>query len=83
MNTGSNTIKYIDTVSMKWTHLNTSLEMLWIRRHLGDAKFFAIVDYIQTQANPSKHLPKDIYCDVGVFAEFKNPKQLMWYNLTY
>ena len=57
--------------------------MLWIRRQLGDAKFFAIVDYIQTQANPSKNLPKDIYCDVGVFAEFKNPKQLMWYNLTY
>ena len=57
--------------------------MLWIRRHLGDAKFFAIADYIQTQANPSKYLPNDVYCDVDILAKFDNPKQLMWYNLTY
>ena len=68
---------------MKWKHLDTKLEMLWIRRHLGDAKFFAIADYIQTQANPSKYLPNDVYCDVDIMAKFNNPKQLMWYNLTY
>lgn len=83
MSTGKNTTKHIDTVSMKWKHLNTKLETLWIRRHLGDDKFFAIADYLITEAKPSKYLPNDVYCDVDILAKFDDPKQLMWYNLTY
>ena len=81
MNTG-NTIKYIDTVPMKWTHLNTKLEMLWIRRHLGDTKFFTIIDYIKTKPKPSTTLPSDVYCDVDVFVMFDSPKHHFWYELT-
>ena len=75
-------MKYIDTVSMKWKHLNTKLEMLWIRRHLGDDKFFAVLDFLETKAKPSKILPDDVYCDVDIFAKFDDPKKEMWYNLT-
>ena len=76
-------MKYIDTVSMKWTHLNTKLESLWIRRQLGDPKFFAVAEYMNIKAKPSKTLPSDVYCDVDIFVNFRDPKKAMWYDLTY
>jgi hypothetical protein len=68
---------------MKWTHKD-KLRDLWVQRQLGDELYTELqsdyVDLVYIEV-PSWHMPNDMYKDVQVFAEIRDPKMSMWFKL--
>jgi hypothetical protein len=68
---------YLGQCEYKWTHANTDLEKIWVRRELGD-ELCKTIDFngwrwvlLRTH---STSLPGDIYCRTIIYAESRDDK---------
>jgi len=77
---------YLGSCEYKWTHAHSQMEMLWIRRELGDDMF----KDIETQEwkwtllhSNSTTLPGDMYCRCDIYVELPESKQATLFALKY
>ena len=64
------------TLEYKWSHQDTAMEQLWIRREIGDRKFRELQKYPYTvEHEPSKTLPADVYCEARVWVTVPDDAQ--------
>ena len=77
---------YLGTCEYKWTHANTQMEMMWVRRELGDEMFKDVETndwkWILLRSN-SQTLPDDLYCRCDIHIEVSDSKQATLFALKY
>ena len=77
---------YLGQCEYKWTHANTDLEKIWVRRELGDELFKTIElnnwQWTLIRSN-SVSLPSDIYCRTLIFVDSNNDKLDTHFLLKY
>ena len=77
---------YLGSCEYKWTHANTDMENIWIRRELGDDLYKTIEsncwEWLLLRSN-SQTLPGDIYCRCDIHIEVPNSKQATHFILKY
>lgn len=68
---------YLGQLEYKWTHVDTSMEHMWIMRELGLELYGAVEEYnwrwVLMRSN-SQTLPGDVYCRCDVYAESDDNK---------
>jgi hypothetical protein len=77
---------YLGQCGYKWTHAHTQIEMLWIRRELGDELYKTIESNNWTwklQHSKSQTLPDDIYCRCDIYIDTNNDKLDTHFVLKY
>jgi len=77
---------YLGQCGYKWTHAHTQIEMLWIRRELGDELYKTIESNNWTwklQHSKSQTLPSDIYCRCDIYVEVPDSKQATLFALKF
>ena len=77
---------YLGQCGYKWTHAHTQIEMLWIRRELGDELFKTIESNNWTwklQRSNSQTMPGDIYCRCDIYVEVPDSKQATLFALKF
>ena len=77
---------YLGQCEYKWTHAHRQIEMLWIRRELGDELFKTIESNNWTwklQRSNSQTMPGDIYCRCDIYAEVPDSKQATLFTLKF
>jgi len=68
---------YLGQTEYKWSHKHTNLELLWVRRQLGEELFKTVESngwkwtLIRTQSNT---LPDDIYCRCDIYVDSNDDK---------
>ena len=61
----------------KWSHKNTNLEQMWVRRELGEELYKTVEQnnwswvLMRSQSNT---LPDDVYCRCDIFVDSNNDK---------
>ena len=77
---------YLGQCEYKWTHANTNIEHLWIRRELGD-ELYKIVESNNWDwhllRTSSTSLPGDMYCRCDIYVESNNNKLDTHFVLKY
>ena len=77
---------YLGQCEYKWTHAHTQMEMLWIRRELGDELYKTIElnnwTWKLVHSN-STGLPGDIYCRCDIYVDTNNDKLDTHFALKY
>lgn len=69
---------FLGQCEYKWSHAESNLEQLWIRRELGDDLYSTVEangwEWVLLRTK-SISLPGDTYCRTLVYAESNNDKQ--------
>jgi hypothetical protein len=68
---------YLGQCEYKWTHTQTDLEKLWVRRELGEDLFCTVEENNWTwvlMRTKSNTLPDDIYCRTIIYADSNDNK---------
>lgn len=78
---------YLGTCEYKWTHADSSMEHIWIRRELGDDLYLTVEkngwDWILLRSN-SQTLPGDIYCRCDIYVDAPDDKnETLLFSLKY
>ena len=77
---------YLGSCEYKWTHKNTSMEQLWIRRELGEDLYKTVEENNcewKLLRSESQTIPGDIYCRCDIYVEIPNSKQATLFALKY
>ena len=77
---------YLGNCEYKWTHKNTQMEILWVRRELGDDIFEAVESNgwkWTLLRSESQTMPGDIYCRCDIYAEIPDSKQATLFTLKF
>tara|TARA_R110000851_G_C12832424_1_gene540819 strand:+ start:211 stop:480 length:270 start_codon:yes stop_codon:yes gene_type:complete len=77
---------YLGNCEYKWTHKNTQMEILWVRRELGDDIFEAVESNgwkWTLLRSESQTMPGDIYCRCDIYAEIPDSKQATLFALKF
>lgn len=77
---------YLGQCEYKWTHKETDMEALWVRREVGEELFKTIEQnqwtWILLRSN-SHSLPSDIYCRCDIYVEIEDSKHATHFVLKY
>ena len=63
---------YLGQTEYKWTHADTKIEMIWIRREVGDELFETVESnnwnwkLLRTH---STYMPGDVYCRCDIYVD--------------
>ena len=72
MNNGKNVRYYLGQCEYKWSHRNTNLEQLWVRREVGEEIFRTVEsnawDWVLIRSG-SQTLPSDVYCRCDIYVD--------------
>ena len=72
MNNGKNVRYYLGQCEYKWSHRNTNLEQLWVRREVGEEIFRTVEsnnwEWVLLRSN-SQTLPGDVYCRCDIYVD--------------
>ena len=77
---------YLGSFEYKWTHADSHMEHIWVRRELGDELFEQCnqdgfnLNYVRSS---STHLPGDIYCTSKIYVEIDEGKDHTFFALKY
>ena len=77
---------YLNSCEYKWKHADTPLELLWIRREVGDDLFKTVEENNWEWTllrSDSQTLPSDIYCRCDIYVELPNEKQATLFALKF
>lgn len=77
---------YLGQCEYKWTHKDTDMEHLWIRRELGDELYKTIeINNWEWRLlrSSSTCLPGDIYCRCDIYVEIPDSKQATLFALKF
>ena len=77
---------YLGQCEYKWSHADTDMEHLWIRRELGDELYKTVESNNwewQLLRTSSTSLPGDIYCLCDIYVEIPDSKQATLYVLKF
>ena len=72
MNNGTIVRYYLAQCEYKWSHRNTNLEQLWVRRAVGEAVYKTIEENAWSwvlQRSNSQTLPGDVYCRCDIYVD--------------
>jgi len=68
---------YLGQCEYKWSHAQTHMEKIWVRRELGDELFKTVESndwkWTLIRSN-SQSLPGDIYCRCDIYVDSHNDK---------
>jgi len=77
---------YLGQCEYKWTHADTDMETLWVRRQLGEELTrqcnqdgFNLV-YVRSN---SQALPGDVYCRCDIYVDVDNNREGTLFSLKY
>jgi len=77
---------YLGQCEYKWTHANTDMEHIWIRRELGNDLYKTVEsnnwEWCLLRSR-STSLPSDIYCRCDIYVESNNNKLDTHFALKY
>jgi hypothetical protein len=77
---------YLGQCEYKWTHANTDMENIWIRRELGDDLYRTVEENNWGWGllrSSSTSLPGDIYCRCDIYVDTNNDKLDTHFALKY
>ena len=77
---------YLSSCEYKWTHKNTSMDQIWIRRELGDEIYKTVEENNWKWAllrSESQTIPGDIYCRCDIYVDIPDTKQATFFVLKY
>ena len=77
---------YLAQCEYKWTHVDTDMETLWVRRELGDELYKTVETNgwdLQLLRTSSTSLPGDIYCRCDIYVEIPDSKQATYFILKF
>ena len=77
---------YLGQCEYKWTHTETHMEQIWIRRELGD-ELYKTVESNNWEwhllRSSSQTMPGDVYCRCDIYVEIPSSKQATHFVLKY
>ena len=77
---------YISTCEYKWTHAKKPMELLWVRREVGD-KIFKEVESRGWEwklvRSDSQTMPGDMFCRCDIYVETDESKYATLFPLKY
>ena len=77
---------YLGQCEYKWTHKDTDMEHLWVRRELGDELYKTVESnnwrWVLLRSN-STSLPGDTYCQTRIFADSCDDRQDTLFQLKF
>ena len=77
---------YLGQCEYKWTHTETHMEQIWIRRELGDELYKTVESNNwewKLQRSNSQTMPGDIYCRCDIYVEVPDSKQATLFALKF
>ena len=77
---------YLSSCDYKWTHANSNMEHLWIRRELGEELYKTIESNNwewKLLRSDSQTLPGDIYCRCDIYIDIPDSKKATLFALKY
>ena len=77
---------YLGSFNCKWTHAETNMEQIWIRRELGDDLYRTVEENNWEWTilrSESQTLPSDIYCRCDIYVEVTDSKQATLFALKF
>jgi len=77
---------YLAQCEYKWSHADTDMENMWIRRELGDDLYKTIESNNwewKLLRTSSTMLPGDIYCRCDIYVEIPDSKQATLFALKF
>ena len=77
---------YLGSCEYKWSHADSSMEQIWIRRELGEELYKTIESNDwkwKLMRSNSQTLPSDIYCRCDIYIQIPNTKQATHFVLKY
>jgi hypothetical protein len=77
---------YLRSCEYKWTHADTNMEQIWIRRELGEDLYETIESNNwewKLLRSSSTSLPGDMYCRCDIYVEIPDSKQGTHFVLKY
>ena len=77
---------YLGNCEYKWTHKNSQMEILWVRREVGEDIFKTVEsngwDWVFLRSE-SQTMPGDTYCRCDIYVDIPNSKQATLFVLKY
>ena len=77
---------YLGQCEYKWTHKGTQIELLWVRREIGEDLFKEVEQrnwkWTLLHSN-SQSLPSDIYCRCDIYVDTDESKHSTWFTLKF
>ncbi len=77
---------YLGQCEYKWTHANTDMENIWIRRELGDDLYRTVEENNwewKLLRSSSTSLPGDVYCRCDIYVDIDDSKNATLFALKY
>ena len=77
---------YLGSCEYKWTHKETQMEKLWIRRELGDDLFKEVEERNWKWTllrSESQTMPGEIYCRCDIYVDTDNSKYATLFPIKY
>jgi hypothetical protein len=77
---------YLGQCEYKWTHANTDMENIWIRRELGDDLYRTVEENNwewRLLRSSSTSLPGDVYCRCDIYVEIDDSRHATLFALKY
>jgi hypothetical protein len=77
---------YLAQCEYKWTHVDTDMETLWVRRELGDELYKTVETNgwdLQLLRTSSTSLPGDIYCRCDIYLDVPDGVQATLFALKF
>ena len=77
---------YLGQCEYKWTHADTDMEHIWIRRELGDDLYKTIESNNwewHLLRSSSTSLPGDMYCRCDIYVDIDDSKNATLFTLKY
>ena len=75
---------HLGSCEYKWSHVDTHVEHIWVRREIGDSVFeqcnqpgFELV----YEHKPSVTLPDDVYCSCNIYVDVEDGRQAVLFAL--
>lgn len=77
---------YLGTCEYKWTHKNSQMEIIWVRREVGEEIFKTVEtngwDWVFLRSE-SQTMPGDLYCRCDIYVDIPNSKEATLFVLKY
>ena len=77
---------YLGQCEYKWTHADTDMEHLWIRRELGD-ELYKTVESNNWEwhllRSSSQTMPGDTYCRCDIYVDVEDSKEATLFAIQY
>ena len=77
---------YLGNCEYKWTHKNTQMEIIWVRREIGEDIFKTVEsnDWKWTfLRSESQTMPSDLYCRCDIYVDLPSSKEATLFVLKY